>query len=174
MSCNRFTTISNECLINFGGIKELWIAYLNDIASVQFTDPYSHLCKIGMETGILFTEWQFQKGNCSYTVDGSTDSFGVTEYTHSISLKLNRRDYIKNSHLWDVFDGVRDVVCIVKDANDQNWLLGWDEGLTPSVSGGSGSVISDGSGYNITFTGIQRKQELSFDNKNFDEITIAV
>lgn len=172
MSCIGLTGFPSDCGANIGGVKKLWIAQLTDVASVTINGQYSHIVdSIAMFGGARFVEWRILPGNCSYTVNGSRDDFGVIEWLHTVTVKLNRRLGRPTSIIWDTINGSRDLVCLILDANGNYWLLGWPFGMYLIGEGGSGTNKSDGSTYSMTFSGESPKMELLISEDDIPNIT---
>jgi len=159
MACNELMGIEKECTNNLGGVREIYLISVYQIENIVYT--------AGIITEINLTEGDFARYeppnlSANYDVTYSIDSLGVIEYEHRINFSISKRLNSKNVELQNLAGGNREMVAIILDSNEQWWLLGAYSGLTlDTLSGGSGTSLSDGSQYNLTLSGISPVMEAS-------------
>lgn len=170
---NVLNGILKGCETNLGGIKKIYFLPLDDIYSVQM-DANKLVTDLQLEPFTSFVEWQILSSTANYSINSSVDSIGVLEHTHSLNLRLTRRDYLKNIEILNILQGKRDWVILVKDMNNLWWFLGWNKGINANSSdGGSGQSKPDGSQYNLSFSGVQPYSDLNVEESIIENLLLV-
>lgn len=144
--------IAKTCDNNIGGIKKMYATERCNITGYTLSSPGNEISTITM-TG-LFYEYEFNKNACFYTENENNNAeTGTTLITQTITLKLNRREKTKRDKI-ALLGKFKDLVIIVTDANDINWLFGEENGVNLTTNeGGSGENKQAMNGYTLTFVG---------------------
>jgi hypothetical protein len=156
MACSSaITGVAIGCDNNIGGIKKMYIALKSSITyPLTLSSPGDEISGITMIGGATFQEFEFTKN--SSTFEESTDSnqeTGNEVTTQTITLKLNRREKTKRDALL-LLGKFKDLVIIITDNNDINWLFGETNGVNlKTKAGGAGTTKQDANGYTLTFIG---------------------
>lgn len=146
--------ISKTCDNNTGGIKKLYIAEKDNIATITHGSPNDIITAISMVAGKVFYEFQFNKHTSTFTeVTTGDQAVGSEVCTQTITLILNRREQAKRAVLLKL-GRFKDLSVIVLDSNDNYWLLGETEGVNLTEKNSeNGTVKTDRNGYTLTFVG---------------------
>lgn len=144
--------IGIDCSTNLSGIKNLYLADYNEVASVTLTTD--HISAITMKETAKFYKYTPAKNTGSLTKTLTKDeSTGVKYYTNEVVAQFNRMDGSKRAEL-DQLDGAQ-LAGIVEDMNGILWYLGYDNYATASaITGQTGAGMDDGNFYSLTVTDI--------------------
>ena len=152
MACNtNLIGIPKGCDSNTGGIQKIYIIGKESVLST--TEVAGETTVIGLDTGVFFEEYTFNKGSASYTEDLASDlASGSQFYTVQLTMNIPRREVSKRQSIQLLASGQRELVIIILDGNGLYWLMGKNEGSILTASGeGSGAAKADGSKYSLTF-----------------------
>ena len=153
--CNELDTgIGKTCDNNTGGVKKIFIAEKDNVASVTPGSPFDTITAITMVSGKKFYEFAFNKNTSTFTeVTTGDQAVGSQVCTQTLTLVLNRREQAKREVLLKL-GNFKDLAVIVLDSNDKYWLLGETEGMNMTEnSSENGTVKTDRNGYTITLVG---------------------
>lgn len=158
LDCNDcvelFEGIARTCGNNHGGIKKLYLTELCNVSSLTLGSPTTEITAITMSGAAVFYEFEFIKNTSTFTDVGARSDSGGYVYTQTINLQLSKREKTKRDTLALLATSGKELVAIVKDANDLYWYLGETNGLTLTENNSeSGTAKADFNGYNITFVG---------------------
>lgn len=148
-TCTALTGISKSCSNNLGGIAE---AFIYDAEDVTITKSGGTVTALTLATGTAGKQFVFNRNTGSFNEDLAADLVnGSTFYTHTVNLMFHKREATKSQAIKILAEGQRDLVVIVKDANDTYWVF---EDMQLTASGeGSGQAKADGSKYSLTLVG---------------------
>lgn len=157
--CEQITNILKTCdNNNLGGCKKIYFVPLEQFDILSYASGSTTITDV--DIAIQAYEVQVPNNTILYSVDLNNNDLGFTEYTHSVSFKIPKRNAITAFKLKAYIEAQNDLVVIVKTLNDTYQVLGKDNGLNVvSASGGSGIVKLDGSNYEITLEGIEEEME---------------
>jgi hypothetical protein len=146
--------IAKECSNNVGGIKKMYVTEKCNVSSYTLSSPGDEISTITMSGGASFYEYVFNKNTCFFTESENNDEAnGTTLVTQTITLVLNRREKTKRDNLM-LLNKFKELVIIITDSNDINWLFGETNGVVLKTNeGGSGTAKTDRNGYTLTFVG---------------------
>ena len=154
MSCNAYTIagLVNDCARSKGGIKNVYIANYEDVASVTVgTDgDKEKITAITMKDSAKFKKYYFRPNTSSHS-DALTrdDANGVNYVTSTLSLVFTRQDTLKRIEMTALC--VNDLAVIVEDANGFVTYLTKDApAVATEASGDSGVAAADGNRYSIS------------------------
>ena len=151
--CDALTSISKDCLNSIGGVDEVLLNDLADIASVTITS--GEVTAIALDGGspVYFQAYQMTRDSSvlSHTAEVDTTA-GSTLYAQTLTLQFKRQELAKRNSVMLMAAGQRDLVALVKDNNGQWWLAGYSPDLTQGLqlTGGessTGTAKSDMNGY---------------------------
>ena len=156
MAClQTLNGIVRDCLSNVGGVRKVYIANKDDVASITITDDA--VSAITMEGGAKFKEYYQKPGRASVT---STPQFNdANEYAGEsvvLSLSFPRQDATKRLEVAAL--SVAELVVVYQDANGNCWLLGYDNPV--QRSGGdatSGQAVGDTNAYALELTATENQ-----------------
>lgn len=155
MACDNLTGgISRGCENNQGGIKKLYLVELDNIDTISHGSPIDNVDDITMVTNKVFYEFEFNKNTSNFTeVTTNTQETGTTVVTQTVTLVLNYREQTKRDVLI-LLGKFKELVAIVKDANNKYWVLGETNGLILTENNSeTGTTKADRNGYTLTFIG---------------------
>lgn len=148
--------IAQECLASQGGIKDIYLAQMDDIKGVTVTDA-SHTVAasaIEMNDNAKFIHYHFAKHQASLTtVTGEANGFKYWEST--LAMQFNRMEGKKHLEIQALVTD--EIVALVTDYNGVTWLVGGVDGFLTETAGNTtaqtGTALEDNNGYQISLTG---------------------
>ena len=160
MACSSITLagINTGCKDSMGGIKEVYIAKKDSIASVTVSSG-SQISAITMGTGSddKFATYKFRKGTSQFTSTMTTDeAAGTLSFETVLALQFSKQDTAKRLEIMSLC--MDEVAAIVHDNNDKYWYLGYDNSVTATAATGqTGTAFGDFGGYNVELTDNSRQ-----------------
>ncbi len=157
MSCNLTSGISKGCRDNAGGIVEVLLANYPEgyTATEWFTVDVDEI--VVTAPGLSASMYKFVPNkNSSNLVENIQSSIenGTIGYEEVITLVFGKNDADKRNAIKII--GQANLVAMVRDKNEKYWLVGAQNGLEiTGGNGGSGTVINDLNGWNITIGGTE-------------------
>jgi len=158
MACALIGGVARDCRDSFGGIIEIKVRSLasNYSASSHWSETSGVVTANSGATTSWFTYF------CEVETASATEN-EATNIQQGTNVYSQEVKFIKNK-LTTAFRNELEVLAknkiqvAVKDANDTYWLYGYEFGLdlTASVAG-TGTAREDRSGYDLTFSGKERK-----------------
>lgn len=155
MACSQtLTSIINDCSRSVGGLRVVYAANYDDVASIEVSD--NKISKINMASSAKFKKFEFRKNTASMTSTLNVDATNGNSVSTDVSLSFLKQETQKRIAISALAMG--DLVMIVQDANGLYWFLGKDFPVTASAGGAeSGTAYTDGNRYTITL------QDISYD-----------
>lgn len=153
MACaESLSGIIRDCLSNAGGVKAVYIANIDDVASVTLTSDA--ISAITMADSATFKAYYFKRGQASVT---STPQFNdAGDYAGEstvLSLTFLRQDATKRLEVAAL--SVAQLAVIYEDNNGNYWYLGYDNPvLRTGGESGTGAANTDSNHYGIELTDI--------------------
>ena len=158
MACALTQGYTLDCKDNVGGLKTVWFASVDDIAS--YTSASGAISVITMEGGAVFYKYELVKETSNFAeAINSNVANGTVFYAPTLEVVLNKLQVNTRNEI--LLLAKNRLVAIAIDNNDVSWLLGKVNGL--DITGGgsaTGSAFGDRNGYTLTFTGSE--PELAF------------
>lgn len=153
MACTSYTLsgLDTACKeASFGGIKEVYIAPFEDVASVA-VDGTSHILTPTMETGKKFKQYKLLKSTGSLTSTLNTSETSSSYFTNEVTLQFMKMETSKRIEIMALM--MSNCAVIVKDTNDKYWYLGKDNYVECSAgTATTGTALSDANHYELTLT----------------------
>lgn len=153
--CNVITGgITKPCANNIGGIKELYITEKSNVTAVTLASPGDTISSLTMAQGGEFKKFEFNKNTSTFTEVTAYDPANGTELcTQTITVFFHRRQKTTKDILLLLGKG-KELVAIVKDANDIYWYFGENGGLILTEKNSeAGTTKADKNGYTLTLVG---------------------
>ena len=149
MACTQtLTGITRDCLGNNGGIRKVWLANYDNVASL--TVSAGAITAISMSNSEKFKLYEFARNTSSLTSNYAVNAENGTSYVESdLLMVFNRMDTSKRLEIVALAQG--NLVAIVEDNNGNKWYLGKDFPVTINAGDGqTGTARADRNGYSIT------------------------
>ena len=149
MACTQtLTGITRDCLGNNGGIRKVWLANYDNVASL--TVASGAITAISMSNSEKFKLYEFARNTSSLTSNYAVNAENGTSYVESdLLMVFNRMDTSKRLEIVALAQG--NLVAIVEDNNGNKWYLGKDFPVTINAGDGqTGTARADRNGYSIT------------------------
>ena len=151
MACNLYTLggLGNGCKEqSFGGIKQIWIALSDDVASMN-VDSETHQVTPVMVSGKKFKPYTFLKNTGALTSTLTVNENGANYFTNEVSIKFFKLETRKRQEIMHIL--LSSCVVLVQDANGCVWLLGKDMPVEASAATAqTGTAFSDANDYELT------------------------
>lgn len=140
------------CETNLAGIKKVYIANYENVASVDVDLSAHTVSAITMVTGTTFYAYNFAKQTGSLTSTMTKDETnGTRYYTNAAALQFNKLEAKKHLEIQALCQDATAV--IVLDNNDKYWYLGYDSYVSATDgTAQTGQSFDDLNGYNITLS----------------------
>lgn len=156
MSCNISLTqgFALDCKDSVGGVKSI---HLIDWASTGFTTASGEVTATTVASGDVYT-YELPKGVGSLTTTTNVSSENGTVFNQAdVVGRLRKLSTAKRNELKLLAQSR--VFCIVRDNNDNYWLVGKEYGcdLTAKTSE-TGVAMGDLNGYNFTLSAIEAEE----------------
>ena len=151
MACSSYTLsgLNTACKeASFGGIKEVYIAQFEDVASTAVS---SDQLTPTMVSGKKFKQYKLLKSTGSLTSTLNTSDTSTSYFTNEVTLQFMKMETSKRIEIMALMMSACAV--IVKDANDKYWYLGKDNYVECSAgSATTGTAVADANHYELTLT----------------------
>ena len=175
MACNSYTLkgLNNICKeTSFGGIKEVYVAPIEDIASVS-VDTATTLLSVTMASGKTFSEYKLLKNTGSLTSTLNTSETSASYFTNEVALQFMKMETSKRLEIMALMMSACAV--IVKDANNKYWYLGKDNYVECTAgSAQTGTAAGDSNHYELTLTDTSAELPYEVDSSNISSIVTEV
>ena len=149
MACAQtISGLAKDCEVNMGGIRKVFIAIFDDVASV--TETNNQISAITMDSTKKFKTFLFADGSASFKTTPTYDrANGVHFYTTELTMVFSRMETVKRIEMAAL--SLSELAVIVQDKNGLYWYLGHDEPVAASAGeGATGTARADRNGYSIT------------------------
>lgn len=156
LDCNGcealFEGIPKNCLPNRGGIRRAWFTEKCNVASVTLASPSQIISDLDVGSN-SFYGFEFNKNSSTWTEVTTFDRpNGLKTVAQTVTLKIPRREKSKRDTL--IILGLKELVCIIEDANGEFFYLGENDGLEMTENNSeNGTAKTDFNGYTLTFVG---------------------
>lgn len=154
MACSQtLNGLVRDCEKNVGGIKAIYIANIDDVASVALDSTGEKIGTLTMVTSKKFKGFYFKKGQASMEVTPQFNELG--EYAGEqpvITVNFGRMDTTKRAQMNALSLG--ELAVIVLDNNGMYWYIGYDQSvLRTGGNAQTGSNKTDTNQYALELTG---------------------
>lgn len=155
-SCTQtLAGLARDCSANVGGVKNVYIANKDDVASITVTNDA--VSAITMNSSATFKKYYQKRGRASVTSSPQFNDAG--EYAGEstvLSLNFPRQDSTKRLEIAAL--SVAELVVVYEDNNGECWLLGYDNGVVRTGGdAASGTAATDTNQYAIELTDISNQ-----------------
>jgi len=165
---------TKTCTAQSGGIKNLWLANREDIASAGFTLSSGEYSTVTMESTKVFFKYEFDQDSAemrwSQAMEGNSASVD-----NQIEFFLSKLSTLMRARLQELQDtSPCGMVAIVEDNNSVKWVVGYTENH-PTNSGvqgrplklltgeaATGKVFTDPNGSTVTLQAINNQTPLVY------------
>ena len=150
MACSQtLSGIPRDCESNAGGIKEISIANIDDVASVTLDSTGGAISAITMATGKTFKKYYVKPAQSNFVATPQFNELG--EYVGEdgiLTLAFGRMDATKRVQVAAL--SVAELAVIFKDNNGICWYLGFDRGvLRNGGDAQTGAAVTDANRYQL-------------------------
>jgi len=167
MACETLSNgITLDCRVAVGGIKEVYVAALTGgtdaivgtpsagVVATFTADGTSVSAYAGLEAS-PFVKVEVPVETASFTETATySNENGTAYYTNVLSFPVNTLDSSTQEFL-RVVGQSKKLCALVLDQNDTYWFIGNDNGcVATSSTGGSGTAMTDRSGFVLELTGL--------------------
>ena len=155
MACALTQNYTLDCKDSLGGLKEVYFAAVEDIAS--YAGSGGTLTAVTMDAGKYFWKYDLVKESSNFAEAVNTNiQNGTVFYAQTLEIILNKLQVNTRNEI--LLLAKNQLVAIVKDNNNAFWILGKDNGLDLTGGGsGTGTAFGDRNGYTLTFTGNEKE-----------------
>lgn len=151
MACNLYTLsgLDDSCKSpSFGGIKAVYVAPSDDIASVA-VDSQTDMLTPTMASGKKFKEYRLLKNTGALTSTLNVSDTSANYFTSECTLQFMKLETKKRQEIMNLL--LSSCAVIVEDANGKYWYLGKDMPVEASAaSAQTGTAFSDSNHYELT------------------------
>jgi len=155
MPCALTQSYTLDCKDSIGGLKEVWFAAVEDVAS--WTGASGTITAVTMDAGKYFWKYELVKESSNFAEAVNTNvQNGTVFYAQTLEIILNKLQVNTRNEI--LLLAKNRLVALVKDNNDTIWVLGYANGL--DITGGgsaTGTAFGDRNGYTLTFTGNEKE-----------------
>ena len=155
MPCALTQGYSLDCRDSLGGITEV---YFIEKANITITAPTSgSISAITKVAGKRFYKYELVPGTASLTENINANvQNGTVFYAQELSIVLNKLQTATRNEI--LLLAKNTLVGVVKDNNDNTWLLGRVNGINiTGGNGATGTAQGDRSGYTLTFSAQEKE-----------------
>lgn len=171
MACNSYTLggMLNQCKdTSFGGIKEVYVALYDDVSGVT-PDSGTGYVTVTMVSGKKFHGYKLMKNTGSLTSTLNTSETSASYFTNECTLQFMKIETKKRLEIMALM--LSSTMVIVKDANNQCWLMGKDNYVDCTAgSAQTGTAASDSNHYELTLTDTSAELPYEVDPSIIDSI----
>lgn len=155
MSCALTQNYTLDCKDSIGGLKEVYFAAVEDVAS--WTGTAGTYTDVTMDAGKFFWKYDLIKESSNFAEAINTNvQNGTVFYTATLEIILNKLQVNTRNEI--LLLAKNRLVAIAIDNNGEAWILGKENGLDITGGGsGSGTAFGDRNGYTLTFTGNEKE-----------------
>ena len=150
---NGFTAL--DCQPSKGGVKEIYIANYDDVTAVALDNSSSAATVTGitMASGATWHKYAMRRNTASMTSTLNVDeTAGVNYVSTDVILHFNKLDTPQRLEVSAL--SLAETRVVVRDANDNWWMIGIDEPVVAAAgTAQTGVQKSDGSYYELTLQG---------------------
>ena len=150
---NGFTAL--DCSPSKGGVKEIYICNYDDVLTIAQSESNSAstISGITMASGATWHKYAMRRNTASMTSTLNVDeTTGVNYVSTDVILHFNKLDTPQRLEVSAL--SLAETRVVVRDANDNWWMIGVDEPVVAAAgTAQTGVQKSDGSYYELTLQG---------------------
>jgi hypothetical protein len=155
MACALTQSYTLDCKDSIGGLKAVWFAAIDDIAS--WTGSSGTYTGVTMDSSKYFWKYDLVKESSNFAEAVNTNvQNGTVFYAQTLEIILNKLQVNTRNEI--LLLAKNRLVALVQDNNDKIWVLGFSNGLDLTGGGSAtGTAFGDRNGYTLTFTGNEKE-----------------
>jgi hypothetical protein len=163
-SCSLYSGYAIECRDSVGGVETIYLienSALYDASGVsRVVEASGVVTALTKNSGKKFYKFEVPRGTASTTNSiTSSQENGTIFYTHQVVFPINKRDATTRNIVQTLAKNRCTIV--TKDMDGTYRLFGKDFGLSlDTAEAGSGTALGDRSGYNLTWSSMEREDFL--------------
>lgn len=153
MACALTQGYSLDCRDSVGGVVEVYFIEEGNVNSI--TEASGTVTAITKATDAVFRKYE-QDQNTAFFVENLNSSIenGTVYYQQELTIVINKKSVNMRNEL--LLLNKNRLIAVVRDANDNYWLLGKTRHLYGTAgSGQSGTVPADRNGFTFTYTAME-------------------
>lgn len=153
MNCSAYTLsgLNSGCKDSMGGIKEVYIADFDDVASKTLNSAGDKIEAITMNANKKFKTFKLRKNTSSITSTMQVSDTAGNYFQNDLTLQFMKMETAKRTQMMALLMG--ECVAIVLDSNGKYWYLGYDYPIEASSgTAQSGTAAGDLNGYDLTLS----------------------
>lgn len=160
MACALTQSYTLDCKDSIGGLKAVWFAAVEDIAS--WTGSAGTYTAVTMDSGKYFWKYDLVKESSNFAEAVNTNvQNGTVFYAQTLEIILNKLQVNTRNEI--LLLAKNRLVALVQDNNGKTWVLGEVNGLDLTGGGSAtGTAFGDRNGYTLTFTGNEKEMAALF------------
>ena len=169
MACALTQGYSLDCRDSLGGITEVYFISKANISAITVASgSVSALTKVATTR---FYKYELVPGTASMTENINANvQNGTVFYAQELSIVLNKLQVNTRNEILLLAQNT--LLCVVKDNNDNTWLLGRVNGINlTGGNGATGTAQGDRSGYTLTFSAQEKELAPAVDSGVFNALT---
>ena len=165
---------SKTCSAQSGGVKNIWLANREDIASAGFTLTSGEYSAVTMESSKVFFKYEFDQDTAEMRFSQSMEG-NSAQVDNQVEFFLSKLSTLMRASLQEMQDtSPCGMVAIVEDNNSVKWVIGYTENHpTNSATQGrplkmltgestTGKAFTDPNGSTVTLQSINNETPLVF------------
>jgi hypothetical protein len=156
MGCITNSGYAKGCDSSYGGIKKVAIYEKAAFNLTGMTVTDGTVSAVDINEGFTGYTYDFLKDNSNWTEAIVGDGILTTiNWTPIVTLMFRRMSVTLRNEIMELSKG--DLIVLIKDYNDNTWMIGSDRGMTlvASAGGQSGSVLTELNGETIVLQGAE-------------------
>ena len=125
---------SKVCAANAGGVKNIWIANRDDIASAGFTLTSGEYSAVTMEATKVFFKFEFDEDTAEFRPAGTFENNTIL-VNSEVELGMSGLSTLMAARLQEMLEvSPCGMVIIVEDSNSVKWVVGYSENFPTNSS----------------------------------------
>jgi len=175
MGCLTIAGYTKGCDASYGGISKVFIIEKAGLDITGMTVTSGEISALSVLEGYSGYTYDFLKDNSNWTEPIVGDGIVASvHWTPNVNLVFRKMSNTLRNEIVELSKG--DVVIMIKDRNDINWVLGTERGMQLVASGGgqSGSVLEELNGETLLFTGAESYKSYTMTEALWDNLVNGV
>jgi len=152
MACDLTTGVAVRCKNSNGGLRKVYLATYGTLGTATLGSDDEITALSG---SMVWFEYDLVGVANTYSETFANDAdAGTATTTQTLTIQLPKLDARTSKELKLVLWG-RPHIC-VEDVNGNQFIVGYENGVTASIDANSGGALTDLNGYILTLTGIEK------------------
>lgn len=171
MACTQtLNGLVRDCEANAGGLKAIYIANKDDVASITLNLGGDKISAISMVSTALFKAFYFKPGQASFTQEPQFNDAG--DYVGEngvIEVNFGKMNTTKRAQMAALSIG--ELIVIAVDNNSVAWLFGYDNPvLRTGGTAESGAAKTDRNNYGLQLTSTDNQLAFEVDASALEDV----